>query len=166
MLSTEKKTEVLTNFLYAYCKMLACGIQFEEEKCDDTRFFFTWPEKVAEDCVGIDCSEFDDGTCTDLLQSLIADPKKTGLDSVKKFVVHTVALSWIDNNEVDDFEIDWWYEDLDASRKMLPIKLFAKPRVGQVWTAKMANELISTTVKQIEKNMDDVLNKFAGYSEV
>lgn len=166
MLSSKKKAEIITNFICSYCKMLACGINFEDEKCTDTQFFFTWPEEVSEDCINIDCTQFDDGTCADMLINLVNHPKDTGLDAVKKFVVYAAAMGWIDKEEVDDIEVDWWYEDLDESRKMLPIKLYAKPKVGQVWSAQTANKLISDTVNRMENNMNRAIERFSGYAEV
>lgn len=162
MLSKEKKAEVVAKFLNSYYKILACGIEFEEDKCDGKKFFFTWPEMVSEDCCLIDCSKFDDNNCKDMLCKLVKNPKTTCVDAVKNFVVCTTILGWIEDPDSDDFEVDLWYDDVEMSREMIPIKLFAKPRKGIVWTACLANNTISNASIQIEK----VIQKYTGYSEV
>ena len=166
MLSLEKRTEIITNFFCSYYKLLCCGIEFEEEKCNSTKIFFTYPEFASEDCMTIDCAKFDDGHWNEMLHKLIANSKETGIDAVKKFVVYAVPMAWLHEEDVDDYEVDSWYEDLEESRKMLPIKLYAKMRNGSEWTASNANCRIAAAIEQIDKNIERLKNQLSEYSEI
>ena len=166
MISEEKKRELLSNFLSSYYKLITCGIEFDESKCDNTKIFFTYPENVSELCLQINYEKIDDGTFKDAISSLIESPKDTCVDVVKKFMVYISALGLADNAETEDFEIDGWFEDIEYSRSLIPIKLFAKPRKGTVWTKQAAEEQINAVSNRIDKNIDKLKSEFAGYAEV
>ena len=166
MVSNEKRLEAVTKFLNSYYKMVACGIEFDEKKCNDTKMFFTYPESVSFDCLVVDYSALDDGTYQDLIRCLIRSPKEVCVDLVKRFMVYTAAFGMAENQGTDDFELDWWYEDIEASRKMLPVKLFAKARNGETWTAKDVRKRIADAEKQFDEGINKIKELYAGYSEV
>lgn len=166
MVSNEKRLEAVTKFFNSYYKIIACGVEFDEKKCDDTKMFFTYPESVSFDCLSVDYSALDDGTYQDLIQSLIRNPKEVCVDLVKKFMVYTAAFGMAENQGTDDFELDWWYEDIEASRKMLPVKLFAKARRGETLTAETVRKRIADAEKQFNEGIEKLKEHYTGYSEV
>lgn len=166
MLSKVKKKEVLTNFFNAYYKVITCGVEFDEAKCSETKLSFTYPENVSEDCLSVDYSKIDDGTYDNLINELIKSPKEVCADMVKQYIVFTSALSLIDDEASDDDDVDWWFEDLEYTRKLLPIKLFAKPRAGEVMTADTVRERIGSMTDSVSKSILALKTKFSGYAEV
>lgn len=166
MLSKVKKKEVLTSFFNAYYKVITCGIEFDEAKCSEAKLFFTYPESVSTDCLSVDYNSIDDGTYNDLINKLINSPKEVCTDMVKQFVVFASALSLIDDEASDDDDVDWWFEDLEHTRKLLPIKLFAKPRTGETMTANEVRERIDSMTDSVRKSVLALKTKFSGYIEV
>lgn len=166
MISNEKTQQVLKNFLLSQYKVVAFGVEFDTEKCDETKLFFSYPEIVSEDCRLIDYSYFDDGTYKEMIERLIASPKDTCASAVKEFIVHTCILGAASNRDMDDFDIDMMLEDIETTRKCIPIKLYAKPRIGETWSKQIADAKIEESIKNVDKGIDKIRDKWSGYAEV
>lgn len=161
MVSVEKKQEIIERLLRSYMKLVAFGIEFDEERTAKTHAFFTYPSTIDTSCILANTEYFDESAYV----ALIRDPKKACAGAVKEFMVNTAALG-IAEAASDDIELDWWYEDFNMAWKMLEIKLFAKTRDNCTLTVRTINEAILKESERIDKNLDALLNRWGGYSEV
>lgn len=170
-MTNQKMTEIISEFCEWNIRAVSAGIIIDEkatEKSGGKAIYFTYPEAYADDCRTI-TDEYEDAVYIEGLEGLSGNPKDTSVSILNEYILYTAAIRLLDYmKEVDDDEVDEYiaYMKKELSETIeSAIKIYGKPRVGEIWTKEMMIKAIEETNESTVKALEG-LRDFAGYEKL